>query len=71
MAENNGFLFDQGGVAVPHGKYCVQGLFSIKARDVDGKWRTQTYVTPKGLAHLHRMLNPQRDLLLINTNGAA
>lgn len=69
--KNSGFLFDQGGVSVPHGKYCAQGLFAIKARDVDGKWRTQTYITPKGLAHFHRLLNPQGDLLLINTSGAA
>jgi anti-repressor protein len=65
------YLFDQGGVAVPFGKYCAQGLFSIKARDVDGKWRTQTYVTPKGLAHFHRLLNPQGDLLALATMGSA
>jgi anti-repressor protein len=66
-----GYLFDQGGVVVPHGKYCVQGLFSVKARDVDGKLRTQTYVTPKGLAHFHRLLNPQGDLLTLATVGSA
>jgi prophage antirepressor-like protein len=68
---NNGFLFYQDKVLVPYGKFVVQGLFKVKARDVDGKLRTQTYVTPKGLAHFHRLLNPQGDLLLINTGGAA
>jgi phage antirepressor YoqD-like protein len=68
---NNGFLFYQDRVLVPYGKFVVQGLFKVKARDVDGKLRTQTYVTPKGLAHFHRLLNPQGDLLLINTQGAA
>lgn len=68
---NNGFLFYQDRVLVPYGKFVTQGLFKVKARDVDGKMRAQTYVTPKGLAHFHRMLNPQGDLLLINTGGAA
>ena len=51
-----GYLFYQGGALIPKVEYRERGIFEVKATDVDGKARFQTYVTPKGIQYFAKKL---------------
>ena len=51
-----GYLFYQGGALVPKVEFRERGIFEVKATDVDGKARYQTYVTPKGVQYFAKKL---------------
>lgn len=50
------YLFYQGGNLVARIKYIQMGIFEVKSTIVDDKARPQTYVTPKGLEYLSKIV---------------
>jgi anti-repressor protein len=59
------FLFYEGGRQVPYAQWLKRELFIMKIiEDTNGNLRSETHMTPKGLAFFHRYLSPEFDPLL-------